>query len=71
MGDIDFVVTWVNGEDKQWQNKMQKYKRDEMTTGSLNTASRYRNFHLFKYWFWAGVGWRLVKRWHRGVWRVH
>jgi len=51
LGDIDFVVTWVNGEDKQWQNKMQKYKRDEMTTGSLNTASRYRNFHLFKYWF--------------------
>lgn len=46
--DIDFVVLWVNGQDKKWQNKRFKYsdkKRDD------NNPVRFRDYGTFQYWF--------------------
>lgn len=62
---IDFVVTWVNGEDDDWRQKKNHY--DDKYDGSkeMNTASRYRNFHIFKYWF------RAVDRYAPWVHRVY
>ncbi|WP_181190249.1 Stealth CR1 domain-containing protein [Bombilactobacillus bombi] len=50
--DIDFVVTWVNSNDKKWQQKKNKYVcnlHDE--NKFLNSSIRYRSFDTFKYWF--------------------
>lgn len=45
---IDFVVTWVDGDDQVWQRKKARYT--EMT-GSLNGKNRYRDMGVFEYWF--------------------
>lgn len=45
---IDFVVTWVDGSDPQWQAKKQQYAN---LTGSLNGENRYRDMGIFEYWF--------------------
>lgn len=47
---IDFVVTWVDGNDEKWLEEKEKYnpvksKRD------TNTKNRYRDMKTMKYWF--------------------
>lgn len=51
MKKIDFVVTWVNGEDLNWQKKKIFYSSTDTDKNNLNTISRYRDFGIFKYWF--------------------
>ena len=46
--DIDFVVTWVDSNDPQWQEEFRKYK-GITTTADLSKA-RYRDWDFFKYW---------------------
>ncbi len=46
--DIDFVITWVDGNDSKWQKEKDKYIPDK-TSDSKN--SRYRDWELLKYWF--------------------
>lgn len=46
--DIDFVVTWVNGSDPEWQKKKQNYSKNE---GGMNSKRAYREWDAFKYWF--------------------
>lgn len=48
MEKIDFVVTWLDSSDSQWQAEYMKYK--SATTGRTESA-RFRDFGLFKYWF--------------------
>lgn len=48
MEKIDFVVTWVNGNDPEWLKKKQKYSPREE---KLNTDIRFRDYGTFKYWF--------------------
>ena len=48
MMKIDFVVTWLDSGDPQWQAEYAKYK--SQTTGRTE-AARFRNWELFKYWF--------------------
>ena len=45
---IDFVITWVDGSDSEWLKEKSKY-----TSGGSqdNSAARYRNLDLLKYWF--------------------
>lgn len=46
---IDAVITWVDGNDVNWQiekNKYSKEKQDE-----TNAIHRYRDFEQLKYWF--------------------
>ena len=50
---IDFVVTWVNNHDHEWQEKKSKYeyKQPESRKNDEIAQNRYRDFGLFKYWF--------------------
>ena len=43
---IDFVITWVDGQDQNWVNKRNYYVSD-----GDNSIVRYRDFGLLKYWF--------------------
>lgn len=51
---IDFVVTWVDGNDPAWQQEKEKYSKDAGIEG--NITARFREWGLFKYWF------RMVER---------
>ena len=45
---IDFVVTWVDGSDIDWQNEKKKY----MLTADVDASMyRYRDYGFLKYWF--------------------
>lgn len=44
---IDFVVTWVDGNDTQWKNERDKYSIEKIK----NSDSQYREWDIFKYWF--------------------
>lgn len=45
--DIDFVISWVDGNDPVWLNKKAEYKG----TDCKNDAVRYRDWDILKYWF--------------------
>ena len=45
---IDFVVTWLDSTDEEWQRQYAYYK--EKTTGRSESA-RFRNMDIFQYWF--------------------
>ena len=44
---IDFIITWVDGSDPEWQAEKAKYKKD---TGD-SRQNRYRDWETLKYWF--------------------
>ena len=46
---IDFVVTWVDGNDIEWQKEKIKYQGN--VTNDSNSIVRYREWNLLKYWF--------------------
>lgn len=46
---IDFVVTWVDGNDPQWIEQRNKYL--EKTDENGNGMCRYRDWDSFIYWF--------------------
>lgn len=48
MGKIDFVITWVDCNDPEWQKEKNKYKPEKNTDTSVN---RYRDWENLKYWF--------------------
>ena len=50
---IDFVLTWVDGQDPRWQAEKQRYMSAETgaAQGSANGECRYRDFGLLRYWF--------------------
>ncbi|WKF84153.1 stealth family protein [Lacticaseibacillus pantheris] len=48
---IDFVVTWVDGSNPEWQEKKAKYTGAEVSDDPFYSEARYREFGLFKYWF--------------------
>ncbi len=45
---IDFVITWVDGNDKEWQKDKDKYSPNK-NTDARNI--RYRDWGFLKYWF--------------------
>lgn len=49
---IDFVVTWVDGSDKKWIEKKNKYSIHAGTSKkSMSSKKAYREWGTFKYWF--------------------
>lgn len=46
---IDFVVTWLDSSDPEWQREYNKYKG--ITSSGDQTNARFRDWDLFKYWF--------------------
>lgn len=62
MQEIDFVVTWVDGNDPAWRREKEKYSPRAEEDGG---EERYRDFGLFCYWF------RGVERFAPWVRKVH
>lgn len=48
MSKIDFVITWVDGNDDNWIKEKNKYNPNKENDFSAN---RYRNWDNLKYWF--------------------
>ena len=52
--DIDFVVTWVDGNDPNWQNEKSLYLKKENDAAWSDWVAggmRYRDWGLLRYWF--------------------
>lgn len=49
MEKIDFVVTWVDGNDPEWFAEKQQYQLNE--TGYSTAVNRFRDWGLMRYWF--------------------
>ena len=45
---IDFVLTWVDGNDPEWRAEKEKYKP---STSSDSRVQRYRDWDNLQYWF--------------------
>lgn len=46
---IDFVVTWLDSTDPNWQQEYNKYKG--ISTRGDQSSARFRDWDLFRYWF--------------------
>lgn len=62
MDKIDFVITWVDGNDIEWRKEKAKYSHDDIV--DINDC-RYRTMGILKYWF------RAVEKYAPWVNRVH
>ncbi|MFS9437756.1 stealth family protein [Streptococcus sobrinus] len=52
MAEIDFVVTWVDGQDPAWLKTKSKYEpATSVTTKESDSENRYRVVNSFRYWF--------------------
>lgn len=49
MNKIDFVVTWVDGNDPEWIIERERYVSSKENSG--NTKNRFRDWDLMRYWF--------------------
>ena len=54
--EIDFVITWVDGNDPKWQKEKRKYeseykKNDSKFDNWNNNKIRFRDWDLLRYWF--------------------
>lgn len=58
---IDFVVTWVDGSDKQWQDLRKRYS--PIVTNQ--EEAQYRDWNIFKYWF------RAIEKYADWVGTIH
>lgn len=45
---IDFIITWVDGNDPEWRAEKEKYQRAEFGD---SRDSRYREWDTLRYWF--------------------
>ena len=62
MEKIDFILTWVDGEDPKWLAEREKYD----TNGAYgNKTSHYRDYGTLKYWF------RAVEKYAPWVNKIH
>lgn len=59
--NIDFVITWVDGDDKDWQ----KSKNSYLTAGCEDSPNLYRDWDNLQYWF------RGVEKFAPWVSRIH
>lgn len=46
---IDFVITWVDGNDREWRENKNKYS--EIKEDIDGSDIRYRDWEILKYWF--------------------
>ena len=64
MGDIDFVLPWVDSTDPEWLAARKRYSGED--TGFMNrNEARYRDLGLLRYWF------RSVERYAPWVRKIH
>lgn len=60
--NIDFVITWVDGSDPEWQKVKAEYNPDKSVDAS---HLRYRDWDILKYWF------RAVEKFAPWVRKIH
>ena len=46
---IDFVITWVDGNDKEWRKEKELYNPNKQNVS--NEEIRFRDWEILKYWF--------------------
>ena len=46
---IDFVITWVDGSDPEWEKEKNTYLSGAMAL--YNNERRYRDWQLLRFWF--------------------
>lgn len=65
--EIDFVIAWVDGGDKEWQKEKQKYLAAFLGDESIIDQGdyRYRDWELLPYWF------RAVENYAPWVRKIH
>ena len=63
--DIDFVITWVNNADPEWQKEFEEYRSAGKTEKNGVSEARFRDYGLLRYWF------RGVERFAPWVRRIH
>ena len=63
--DIDFVVTWVNMDDPEWQNEFAKYSGNSNNTKNGVSKARFRDYGFLKYWF------RGIEKFAHWVRKIH
>lgn len=63
--NIDFVVTWVDGNDSEWNTIRNTYLNDKGATINGNGDGRYRDWESFRYWF------RAVEKFAPWVRKIH
>ena len=49
--DIDFVITWVDMNDPEWQEEFSRYAHDKKNTKNGVSKARFRENGFLKYWF--------------------
>lgn len=64
MEKIDFVVTYLDSTDKEWQKDRACHSGEDFDE-SLNNEARYRNMDNFQYWF------RAVEKYAPWVNKIH
>lgn len=60
--EIDFVITWVDGNDPAWKSQKKQYHPD---TNGDDKKERYRDWEILKYWF------RGVEKYAPWVRKIH
>lgn len=51
MMEIDFVITWVDMNNPEWQAEFSKYSGNKENTRNGVSEARFRDYGLLKYWF--------------------
>ena len=49
--DIDFVITWVDMNNPEWQAEFSKYAKNKCNSKNGVSEARFRDYGLLKYWF--------------------
>lgn len=49
--EIDFVITWVDMNDPEWQAEFARYSGDKGNTKNGVSEARFRDYGFLKYWF--------------------
>lgn len=67
ISDIDFIITWVDGSDIEWQREKFKYQnRDSQISKEINNDDvRYRDWDILNFWF------RAVETYAPWVRKIH
>lgn len=52
LADLDFVITWVDGNDKEWQKEKETYSaKNDIVSDNDDREERYRDWDNLQYWF--------------------
>lgn len=51
MGEIDFVITWVDMNDPAWRKSLSQYSDKIDNSVNERSEARFRDYGLLKYWF--------------------